>query len=222
MQFASLQALCKVGLDKSGLSYLDVPNLRILVLDTSPENVKAGCFKVTVPGDLNMPLQVGDKEWCSGVRVAVKQCYYPQIASQPGKAPKKVPFDGPTQIPKLMKEVKSTVWADALLTSSYAMIKAYLDQHPNKPLPFKIPQIRFARAAIAIDQSAGPQREAYLLEELIMGKFRKWINNDLPIPLLGADSSEEEVTCATFLAFTQHLQYWMTGKLAFVADYQGA
>jgi len=63
----------------------------------------------------------------------------------------------------------------------------------------------------------------FLLEEVIQkneeGKFRKYLNNVLPVPL--PMDNNEDAEHAQFLAFSQHIQYFKTKKLVFVSDYQG-
>ena len=63
----------------------------------------------------------------------------------------------------------------------------------------------------------------FLVEEVIaedqQGSFRKYLNNVSPVPQVMSRKEDEDR--ASFLAFTQHVQYWRTKKQAFVSDYQG-
>ena len=94
---------------------------------------------------------------------------------------------------------------------------------PN--LPFHVPQFRFVKAAIAIEQSSSTsvKKTTFLLEEVIdsdlEGPFRKFLNNVSPEPLVMKTKADEER--AKFLAFSQHVQYWKMKKQVFVSDYQG-
>ncbi|KAJ7846390.1 hypothetical protein B0H14DRAFT_2293822, partial [Mycena olivaceomarginata] len=62
---------------------------------------------------------------------------------------------------------------------------------------------------------------AWTIEESQEGRFRKYINNQAPVPNTFLFDCED-ANRALFLAFTQHWQYKRThGLLAFVSDYQG-
>jgi hypothetical protein len=62
---------------------------------------------------------------------------------------------------------------------------------------------------------------AWTIEESREGRFRKYINNQAPVPNTFLFDCED-ANRALFLAFTQHWQYKRThGLLAFVSDYQG-
>ncbi|KIL61170.1 hypothetical protein M378DRAFT_82873 [Amanita muscaria Koide BX008] len=119
-------------------------------------------------------------------------------------------------------EVSCLVWARALLELAYSFIN---EQFEGPAIaPWQIPQFRFVKSALAVEQqSAGKNGAVFLLEELIhekeQGPFRKYLNNVSPSPLPFASSADRER--AAFLAFTQHVQYWKTKKLVFVSDYQG-
>ncbi|KAJ7367618.1 hypothetical protein DFH08DRAFT_640687, partial [Mycena albidolilacea] len=58
------------------------------------------------------------------------------------------------------------------------------------------------------------------IEESREGRFRKYINNQAPVPNTFL-FDREDANCALFLAFTQHWQYKHPPGLAFVSDYQG-
>ena len=53
------------------------------------------------------------------------------------------------------------------------------------------------------------------------GPFIKYINNGFASPLGGTEITLAHRRRAEFLCFTQHVQYALTAKLAFVSDYQG-
>ncbi|KAI0293284.1 hypothetical protein B0F90DRAFT_1596380, partial [Multifurca ochricompacta] len=90
--------------------------------------------------------------------------------------------------------------------------------------PFQIPRMRFVEASLAIEcvTSEFDGARAFLLEEVIggdEGHFRKYLNNVLAAPVSFTNEDDEER--AEFLTFSQHVQYFKTKKMAFVADYQG-
>ena len=82
-----------------------------------------------------------------------------------------------------------------------------------------------AALAVEADINSAQQRKvnSWLIEERIdpeeEGRWRKFINNDSPVPL--HMQTESDVERGEFLAFSQHYQYLWSGKLAFVSDYQG-
>lgn len=117
----------------------------------------------------------------------------------------------------LLMELAILSCADALLDHVYRLIEF------NKPeTPIEIPQFRFVSAALATEglEVEEEKRQAYLLEEYIETPFIKYINNGLAKPL-SSGMDDEDLTRAHFLCFTQHVQYTVTGKRAFVSDYQG-
>lgn len=68
---------------------------------------------------------------------------------------------------------------------------------------------------------AGSVCTAYLIEELLLDaeSFIKFIHNGTCHTLVEPDKPKYDV--AEFLAFTQHVQYFKTGGLAYISDYQG-
>ena len=115
-------------------------------------------------------------------------------------------------------ELGILVWAHALLDYVYRLLE--LDHNQPKH-PIEIPQFRFVTAALATEgrEVAEEKRKVYLLEEFIEGSFVKYVNNGCAVPL--ANLVDEDYRRAQFLCFTQHVQYVMTGKMAFIGDYQG-
>ena len=136
------------------------------------------------------------------------------------------------ELPKLHREANTLYWAKALLTMTYDFIDCAIAS--ADPPPFDIPRLRFVEAGLALahsqptnvsdkSQFAGTLVSGvFLLEELIEGGsavFTKFIHNMDCGPSL--DEDEQGYDVAEFLAFTQHVQYIKTGKLAFISDYQG-
>ena len=106
------------------------------------------------------------------------------------------------------------------------MVYAFIDkqseaQGSGKSKAIEIPNMRFVRAALAIEQV---QQGAccFLLEDVISeesGSFRKYLNNTSAKPC--CFKSADDIQRAEFLAFAQHVQYFKTKKRAYVADFQG-
>lgn len=195
-----------------------------LQLDLAPSNMKKGGFKLAAFG-MSMPavFKAVDTE-----AVCAKRTYnaVERVVSVGGSLMRKVvnvPHEGEKQFQHLTMEVSCLVWAQSLLDIVYDFINKE-GENLMRP-PFRIPQLRFVKAAIAIEQSssASVKKATFLLEEVIdanmEGPFRKYLNNVSPEPL--AMETKEDEERANFLAFSQHVQYWKTKKQVFVSDYQG-
>ena len=115
-------------------------------------------------------------------------------------------------------ELRVHAWASALLEDMYLFI-----QNRKPEVLFQMPQFCFVRAALAEDEK---KSHAFLIEEYIdqsiEGPFMKYINNGIAKPLSEATRhSDNHHYCAEFLCFTQHVQYAISGKSAYISDYQG-
>lgn len=138
-----------------------------------------------------------------------------------------IPYLGLGAISHVGMELNCMVWADALLQITYDYMDAFDDHHGPPPSYFiNRPEFHYIKSCMAIEQGKPNQDAwAFLLEEAIQeenkGPFRKYFNNTSPIPCHFANNDTENKQWVEFLIFTQHLQYWKTGKLVFVADYQG-
>jgi len=203
-----------------------------LQLDLTTPNLKKGGFKLAAFGT-SMPGVF--KEGANSEDICAKRTYsaVERVTEVNGSLTKKivrVPHEGEKQFQNLTMEVSCLVWAQALLDIFYDFIKEESDSDLEGPkklpnLPFHVPQFRFVKAAIAIEQSSSTsvKKTSFLLEEVIdpnmEGPFRKFLNNVSPEPLVMKTKDDEER--ARFLAFSQHVQYWKTKKQVFVSDYQG-
>ena len=220
----------QISIGKEGNNfYLGKPLTSTLQLDLTTSNTKTGGFKLAAFGT-SMP---GVFAGCAEA-ICAKRTYSAEerVVDVNGLLTKKiinVPHEGKKQFQNLTMEVSCLVWAQALLDIVYDFIKEEnLVEGPTKLpnlLPFHIPQFRFVKAAIAIEQSSSTsaKKTTFLLEEVIdantEGTFRKYLNNVSPEPLVMKTKEDEER--AKFLAFSQHVQYWKTKKQVFVSDYQG-
>lgn len=135
----------------------------------------------------------------------------------------------------IFEECKLLVWANSLLKVAYDFMSDFMhsdgrDDDPSKAPPFEILQFRFVAAGMAIAQkpldNTGPSpttnRAAYLLEEILPGKksdFVKYLHNASATSELSADDPDYQH--AEFLMFIQHVQYAITGGVAYVSDFQG-
>ena len=186
-----------------------------------------GGFKLAIFGTSTTPL-AGDI-----TVICAKQSYYviEKVVEEKGALVEKqcnVPHDRFRQLQNLMMEIACLVWAQVLLDIVYQFIEEMI-KTVRQP-PFNIPSFRFVKSALAVKRS--PQDTStsrqdpgrvFLVEEVIQekeeGRFRKYMNNVTPIPMLMDSETDKEA--AEFFAFSQHVQYFKTKKLVFVSDYQG-
>jgi hypothetical protein len=132
----------------------------------------------------------------------------------------------------IFEECKLLVWANSLLKVAYDFMSDFMHMHSKAPSspPFEILQFRFVAAGMAIAQkpldNTGPSpttnRAAYLLEEILPGKksdFVKYLHNASATSELLPDDPDYQH--AEFLMFIQHVQYAITGGVAYVSDFQG-
>ena len=133
----------------------------------------------------------------------------------------------------IFEECKLLIWANSLLKVAYDFMSDFIHMQPGpfKSLPpFEILQFRFVAAGMAIAQKpldiTGPSpttnRAAYILEELLPGKksdFVKYLHNASATSELSRDDPDYQH--AEFLMFIQHVQYAITGGIAYVSDFQG-
>ncbi|KAJ7086781.1 hypothetical protein B0H15DRAFT_781757 [Mycena belliarum] len=217
----------------------DDPVSATLIINVDPKYHQTGAFKMARSGETN-PALFSDR---SNFDVCVKQTYYMSkdlkiagssittgypIAQDYHSQASKSSYIGVRQliVPKaklLSMEVRCLGWGNVLLFMVYDFIRRSI-REMDVPPPFAIPQMRFVNAALASTQDvAGDSRDLFLVEERIRedkeGKFRKYINNRAAIPTQFQNAGDNER--AAFLAFTQHVQYYMTFKTVFVSDYQG-
>lgn len=135
-------------------------------------------------------------------------------------------YEGKAQIRKLMPEVQCHVTATALWNEAMQWVHARTSLL-GPPQGFDIPKtrMRFVEGYIGTECKAQADKmpgHALLIEEEIKGRFVKYINNNSPVQLEERMRGPEEAVRAEFLAFIQHVQYWMTRGYAFCTDFQGA
>ncbi|OJA20392.1 hypothetical protein AZE42_12727 [Rhizopogon vesiculosus] len=87
-----------------------------------------------------------------------------------------------------------------------------------------VPRLRLVRAALAIPADANNLNNNfgadYLVEERIIDKFVKYINNNQTVPAHGLGSKEADT--GWFLCFVQHVQYQLSNEMVYISDFQGA
>ncbi|KAJ6581598.1 hypothetical protein B0H19DRAFT_930492, partial [Mycena capillaripes] len=119
-------------------------------------------------------------------------------------------------------ELRYLAWGKVGLLMAYDYIHRF--ERERGRAPFQIPELRFVEVGIFFEPNTKETRDAYLVEEWIEvpagKKFVKYINNGSAIPTGFTDTEDQER--ASFLSFTQHVQYVRSSKLFFVSDYQGA
>jgi hypothetical protein len=207
-------------------------NLYQLHISHDQKLEKCGGFKVASPAHLDSTLFMKNLPKGLHKSLYAKQVFYrtkPAFKSFPTSTMTYpiVRYLGPSAVARVEMELKCILWAQALLQLSYDYISTFDDDNgPPPPHLMNPPKFRFIHAALAVEQGK-PSRDtrAFLLEEEIEesteGKFRKYFNNTSPVPCQFSENTKANLLRTDFLAFTQHLQFWKTGKLVFVADYQG-
>lgn len=206
-------------------------NLYQLHISRDQEHQKHGGFKVASPAHLDSTSTLSMKNLPKGLHKSLyaKQVFYRTKAAKslPTSTSAITRYLGPSAVARIEMELKCILWAQALLQLSYDYIKTFDDDNgPPPPHLMNPPKFRFVHAALAVEQGKSSRdARAFLLEEEINeateGKFRKYFNNTSPVPCHFSENTNANILRADFLAFTQHLQFWKTGKLVFVADYQG-
>ncbi len=174
-------------------------------------------------GKTNQPLFSGDHNICA------KQSFYSKTKTvirwngSSVEIQQDIPYNGIKQAQDLIIEVTCLNWAYALLEMVYAFIGKWKDKCPRgKYKEIEIPELRFVKAGLAIEQVNEEEWHCFLLEEVIpesKGLFRKYLNNTSAVPchFVAKDNNDR----AEFLAFAQHVQYIKTKKHTFFADFQG-
>ncbi|KAF8215520.1 hypothetical protein K438DRAFT_2104673 [Mycena galopus ATCC 62051] len=204
---------------------MDPPMDVVLHLDLSPKAQKRGAFKMATFGRSSKPMfRTMSREICG------KRTFYEEKDKSNTDIVHYLPCPFGTQTADLAVEIKCNIWAASLLEDVYAGIDHFIANSPAKP-PADLPRMRFVRVAFATEgkqANGGDQsrpRSIFLVEENIEesteGPFRKYINNQAPMPTRGVLFDHKNRNRALFLAFTQHWQYKRTHGLAFVSDYQG-
>ena len=180
-----------------------------VVLKFKKENPIAGACKFAYFGESSTPIF-----WPSpSTKICIKEASH--IAPQ---TENRILYDAAKQAEILTTEMNCSRWANPMMKLAYDFVERENEKHGE--LPFPIPDMRYVKAALAIAKHV--DNEIYLIEELIGeedGGFEKYINNVYAVPLSTNDLQRKER--GDFLAFTQHIQYTKTKKLAFVSDQQG-
>lgn len=115
----------------------------------------------------------------------------------------------------VLQELKTIIWAEALLQCVYVTIKQKINEKGNPD--FEIPQLRFVKAALLMDQrnSGG----AYITEEFIQGDFCKYLDNRSCISF--EDLNHDQKYIADFLTSVQHSLWYATQHTILITDFQG-
>lgn len=202
-----------------------------LAVDTESSHMlgAAGSFKTCHPAILTVITPTNTPPF-SGNNIVAKRLFIRQplpsdAASKPGSSStsrgkrQRQAFD--KELPGMLSEADCIHWMSALMIATYTFVDDSLAELGGQKQPsIEVPRLRTVQACLAIPQSQEPTSAVYLLEERIPGKFIKYIlNNEArPNPSL---RSPLAACIAEFLCFAQHVQYLMTGKRAFLSDFQG-
>ena len=167
-----------------------------------------GGFKSAIPGRVARPI------FDSGsLDVCLKQGFHVNDEKE------KVLYDRISQVTFLGGELNLLGWGTAMMNMVYKYIAAREKTVGNPP--FKVPEMRFVRAGLAIAQTEA--KDAFMVEEWIDperdGEFVKYIHNNSGQPRRFNDPKYN--SRAQFLSFCQHVQYLKTDKAAYISDFQG-
>jgi hypothetical protein len=196
-----------------------VPSFSTLSLDSK---IRRGNFKQALCGISSPPIfsdSIGRNS------VVAKQTFYTKTV---GEKTDYIPHDANHQLRHLWVEILCNVWSSALFVMTYDwMAQRVIDLNLGVP-PFEVPQVVFVKTALAYEQSSASgsaDAKVFLIEEDIARceggaiKFKKYTNNVVSTILNLKDPGDQHR--AAFFRFAQHVQYFKTGKLVFVADHQG-
>ncbi|EGO19533.1 hypothetical protein SERLADRAFT_374257 [Serpula lacrymans var. lacrymans S7.9] len=94
-------------------------------------------------------------------------------------------------------------WGSSLMGLTYDFIADYLAQYSSSQ-SISYPCLRMVNCALAVSQDQKDGRAAvYLIDEMITGKFVKYINNNAAVPRNKLTVAEHNI--ALFLCFAQHI-----------------
>jgi hypothetical protein len=205
-----------------------------LIINTSAQGlIGVGGFKTAHTGWLTLmaPLKAGPGSVARD-KIVSKRPYHKVFATPTATTgPYKIAcYSLVDELSKLFREANVLYWAKSLLKLTYDFIDRCIASS-SEPPPFLIPRVRFVEAGLALAYHQGGSKPGskngstcavFLLEEFIDSdgeEFVKFIYNMDANPLVDYDDYGYDL--AVFFAFTQHVQYVKTGKLAFISDYQG-
>lgn len=188
-----------------------------LEVDLTNGPIGKGRFKMAHPGRVHLD---GNQDLppFTNSTVCVKQIYRTRSNGAIARVP------GREELGAFCTECNCIRWASILLDLTYKFVahEIKLRGKPNYP----IPQLRYTRAMVAIVQGLATEK-AYLMEEWIEEdeceqRFLKYINNRFPTSIVPLSAPERAHDIASFLVFSQHVQWQKTKMGVFVSDYQGA
>ncbi|TCD65767.1 hypothetical protein EIP91_002206 [Steccherinum ochraceum] len=216
------------GAEEDGsLALLQQTEFTVAIVRDSERESEVGSFKQAWFGRAAVETS-GVKCISRAGKICVKQAVVFRPNGGNGEKPISRVIPGDKQAATLLMELECLVYGSALLElakdfvrKKHAADPTLYDRYPEGGMP----PVRFVNAAIGQDlRQDKSSPKTFLLEEEIEqeahGHFVKYVHNRKPIPVSGLDKREKEI--AEYLCFTQHVQYWKTGKLMFVTDYQGA
>lgn len=191
------------------------PLFGTLTAETSPL-AKSGAFKTahkaTILLHSGQSAPIGSRLFISSdTTVVAKRPFYRDQAND-----KRQRYSKDEEQKLILEEATALYWASALLSYSQKWMRATDGQAAKS-----CPDVAFVEGAIAITEFEN--EPVFLLEQYVdprfEGKWRKYIGNGSSVPIQSAIAKDQERTA--FLAFIQHLQYQLTDKKVFTADFQG-
>lgn len=204
--------------DIINMGYLVLPVMSTLSLNMSAP-VMRGAFKRATWADLSPKLADG------GSVVVAKQAIDNTIAGT-RTTERERPYEGVKQLTWLSDDIKCMVWANAMQKLVVDFIQLCFLEENTLQYELDIPKFSFVAGALGVETKSDNDKKkppTWIIEERVdeevEGPWRKYVNNDRPRPIKMKNSKDQ--TRAEFLCFSQHVQYMLTNKSAFVSDYQG-
>ncbi|KAF7312877.1 Alpha-type protein kinase domain-containing protein [Mycena kentingensis (nom. inval.)] len=125
------------------------------------------------------------------------------------------------QLLLLPDELLTLTWSRTLMEMVYIRIGDVKQQRlaiePTWKPALTVPDVCFTGAGLAVEQGDKGRAAVFMVEERIWGTFSKYIHNGSA----RLSPSLRDDPIALFLSFTQHAQYELSDRRAFVSDYQG-
>ncbi|EGO27334.1 hypothetical protein SERLADRAFT_460554 [Serpula lacrymans var. lacrymans S7.9] len=199
-----------------------------LAVDTNSKSMvaPAGTFKMCHPAwferNDDSSMSTESSAITKVVNVVAKRWFYrdPVDAADTGAGRGRKRLTTKDELAKMLDEANCLYWGTSLMNLAYDAVDEFISQSGGH-CTIHIPQLCVVHAGLAVPQDARHGRSAvYLLEEIIEGKFIKYVNNNSATPRNGLGRAEHDI--ALFLCFAQHLQYWLSRGLVFLSDFQGA
>ncbi|KAG2049521.1 hypothetical protein BDR06DRAFT_893687, partial [Suillus hirtellus] len=192
-----------------------------LMIDT------AGSFKICHPAllhtaSLTPTTSTSNEPSLQATIFTAKQVVAKHVFFQKGEGKKHHRFSKEDELGKTLDEANCLYWAMCLMSLVYIFIDEIIETKIVKAaVADQVPHLQLVYAVVAIPDNTSDHAGVvtYLLEERIVGKFIKYINNNSTVPAYHLQGFEEKI--GLFLCFAQHIQHRLTNEVVYLSDFQG-